>query len=359
MANGTPLTAQDVFTPPNTAETVIFYISLVVNLTSFIPLAYAIWFRDYPPMKAQHVGITLLVGIGGIIFSISNNLAQGMAKYNGVLGNCDFWGGWALFTFGLALFSSSINMRLILFYRVFVTGNALICNRRTRCMIRRFWPLFALWFPSFISSMVISTMRGNKGAYLLTTDGLRACVFEDGYLYWIYAYFAVMIIVSWIMYFFMRKYAKTFNGFRMAVWTLVIFTFTLIINMAVNLAGVTDRPLGRIIVAVANMVLINGYIWLILGPPVIGHMFFREQTMRKFMNTMHKDTLVAQQTRGIKGDTEIYADLDTDPYEQATQCCGDSCMVESNYFEQKLANSRAELTSPTTVHDNSSPAHMI
>ncbi|KAJ2724553.1 hypothetical protein GGI07_001900 [Coemansia sp. Benny D115] len=348
MTASSQLTAQDVFIPPTTAETAVFYTSLVINLTSFIPLAYAIWFRKFPPMKAQHVGITVLIGLGGIIFNVSYNLVQGMAKYEGVLGKCKAWGAWVMFTFGLAMCTASINMRLVLFYRIFVTGNAQYCKNRVKCFVRRFWPLFMLWFPSVISSLVVSTLRGPRGTWLLEDHGLRACTFSDGYLYWIYAYFAAMIVLSWILYFRMRKVAQAFNGFRMAIWTLVIFSLILIISMVINIIKASNESWGRIVIALTNMVLINGYIWLIFGSPVIGHMFFREQTMRKFMNTLHKDSLIAQQTRGMDLNTEIYGITGSEVYEPSAEEMNDKFMPSTRFFNHQL-ESQVSIKSPVRV----------
>ncbi|KAJ2705707.1 hypothetical protein FB645_002197 [Coemansia sp. IMI 203386] len=338
MVDPALLTAQDVFLPPTTTETVVFYVSLVVNLTSFFPILYAIWFRDFPPMRAQHVGITVAVGVGGIIFNISNNLVQGMAEYHGVLGLCDFWGAWVIFTFGLAVFTCSLNMRLILFYRVFVTGNTLKqTNNKVLNFFRRFWPFFALWSPSLVSSIVVTALKGPRGAWLLEDHGLRACTFSDGYLYWIYAFFAAMIILSWILYFRMRSVAQAFNGFRMAVWTLIIFSLTLIISMVINIIKGSNQSWGRIAIALSNMILINGYIWLILGPPVIGHLFWREQTMRHFMNTLHKDSLIAQQTRGFELNTQIYGISDNDVYAHSSYGQGES-FADNLHQQEKMTD---------------------
>ncbi|KAJ2584547.1 hypothetical protein GGH95_000303 [Coemansia sp. RSA 1836] len=323
-------TAQSIFAEPTTAETIVFFVSLAVNLSSFILIAYSIWFRAYPPMRAQHVGITVSIGIGGIIFNVSNNLVQGMARYDGVLGLCKFWGGWVLMTFGASVFLSSINMRLVLFYRVFVTGNTYTRSKFTVLnFFRRYWPLFAMWAPSFISSIIVSALKGPRGAWLLEDHGLRACDISEEYLYWIYAYFAAQIVLSWVLYLKMRKVAKAFNGFRMAIWTLVIFTATLLISMVINIIEGSNYPWGRIAIALSNMILLNGYLWLILGVPVVGHLFWREQTMRNFMNSLHKDSLIAQQTRMHGMHTQLYGMSDNDVF--ANSAYGDdSCIDNEN-----------------------------
>ncbi|KAJ2387836.1 hypothetical protein GGI23_006187, partial [Coemansia sp. RSA 2559] len=104
----------------------------------------------------------------------------------------------------------------------------------------------------------------------------------------------------------MRSVAQAFNGFRIAIWTLLVFTMTLIINMVINIVQGSNSSWGRIVIALCNMVFFNGYIWFILGVPVLGHMFWREQNMRTFMNSLHKDALIAQQTRAFGLESQVY-----------------------------------------------------
>ncbi|KAJ2647927.1 hypothetical protein GGH99_007917 [Coemansia sp. RSA 1285] len=308
-------TAQSIFVPPTKAETIIFYVSLAVNLSTILLIIYSFIFRSYPPMRAQHVGITASIGIGSVVFSISNNLAQGMAKYEGFLGVCNFWGVWVIMTFGVGLFQSAINMRFVLFYRIFVTGNTYTRSKfNVLNFFRRFWPFFALWLPAVITSIVVTALPGRRGAWLLEDHGLRACDFSYGYLYWVYAYFAAQIVLSWLLYLKMRSIAHAFNGFRIAIWTLLVFTVILIVNMVINIVKGSNSSWGRIAIALCNMVFINGYMWFILGVPVLGHMFWREQTMRTFMNSLHKDALIAQQTRAFGLESQAYGVSDHDIY---------------------------------------------
>ncbi|KAJ2746279.1 hypothetical protein GGI20_001480 [Coemansia sp. BCRC 34301] len=354
MTNQSLDTAQSIFAEPTTAETIVFFISLGVNLSSLFLIAYAIWFRAYPPMRAQHVGITVSIGIGGIIFNVANNLVQGMARYDGVLGLCKLWAGWVLVTFGLGVFLSSLNMRLVLFYRVFVTGNTY--NRSKFSILnffRRYWPLLAMWVPSFISSIIVSSLKGPRGAWLLEDHGLRACDISEEYLYAIYAYFAAQIVLSWVLYFRMRKVAKAFNGFRMAVWTVAIFTAILLISMVINIIKGSNYPWGRIVIALCNMFLINGYLWLILGVPVVGHMFWREQTMRNFMNNLHKDSLIAQQTRAHGMHTQLYGMSDSDVFANLAYSSND---VDDSYIDNEANHERKPAPAATT--DFADPAYI-
>ncbi|KAJ1880807.1 hypothetical protein LPJ66_011430, partial [Kickxella alabastrina] len=58
-------------------------------------------------------------------------------------------------------------------------------------------------------------------------------------------------------------------------------------------------------------------------PPVIGHMFWRERTMRNFMNTLHKDSLVAQQTRGVEMEAFAHDNLENDHQPNSIYSQGD------------------------------------
>ncbi|KAJ1888351.1 hypothetical protein LPJ66_008623, partial [Kickxella alabastrina] len=54
MVNTGPMSPDDKFELPSKAEAAILYLSIGITLASIFPLAYAIWFRNFPPMKAQH-----------------------------------------------------------------------------------------------------------------------------------------------------------------------------------------------------------------------------------------------------------------------------------------------------------------
>lgn len=297
-ASNSNVTALEAFQKPTTAETVVFYLAVGINLFTFLVLCYALCFRSYPPMKAQHVGISVILGLGGIIYCISNNIIQGMAEYNGFLGVCDFWGAWGMFTLGIGVLMSAINTRLILFYRIFITGKSSNANGSAVLkFIKKFWPFFVMWSPTLITSIVITCLKGRRGAWLVEDHGLRVCFFSNEYMYWAIVYLGIQFIVSWILYFRMRKVAKTFTGFRMAVWTLVIFTIILVVGIIIQFTNGFDHPWGRILSALVNTVLINIYTMHIFASPVFGHMFRREQTLRNFMNSLHKDALIAKQVR--------------------------------------------------------------
>ncbi|KAI8322058.1 hypothetical protein GQ54DRAFT_311212 [Martensiomyces pterosporus] len=107
----------------------------------------------------------------------------------------------------------------------------------------------------------------------------------------------VQILVAWGFYFRMRGIAKAFNEFRMAIWTLLFFTVVLLCDIIINCVGGSVYEWGRVTLCVVNTILLNMHFWLILGPPIYGHIFKREETLKKFLEEMHEDGLIARQAR--------------------------------------------------------------
>ncbi|KAJ1898556.1 hypothetical protein LPJ66_002670 [Kickxella alabastrina] len=211
-----------------------------------------------------------------------------------------------------------------------------------------------MWSPAFITSIVITSLKGPRGIWLLEDHGLRACTFSDGYLMWIYLYFLIMIIASWVLYFRMRKVANAFNGFRMAIWTIVVSTIVLVVSMVLNLTKGSNYPWGRIAIALTNMAMLNGYIWMIFGSPVIGHMFWREQTMRNFMNTLHKDSLVAQQKCSIEMSAHARGQLEHDMREIYIFGHSESFNDSVSQKEAKMIATQLDYQNLTPVFTNDS-----
>ncbi|KAJ1930783.1 hypothetical protein FBU59_006940, partial [Linderina macrospora] len=143
------------------------------------------------------------------------------------------------------------------------------------------------------------------------------------------------VIVAWALYLRMRKIAKAFNEFRLALWTLLIFTAIFVLNLAVMLAQGTVYPWGRIFLAFANMILFNSYFWTILGPPIFGHMFRRDATLRRFMNDMHEDGILAQQAHIGNAHKYLYGVEDgTDSYIKQSNA---STTAQTTYSQMSAA----------------------
>ncbi|KAJ1956038.1 hypothetical protein GGI12_005414 [Dipsacomyces acuminosporus] len=310
-----------IYVPPTNTEKALFYVALALNLTNFLLIIYAIINRKYLPIKSKQVWITAGIGIGSTIFNISYNVVSGMVGYEGWLSYCRLWTGWFQVTLGLGIFQSLINMRLIIYYRVFNTRKTHAYSRFTvRKFLRRFWPFFVLWFPSLLSTIMIYALPDTFSARSVRDDGVLTCDFNFNYLYWVFSYYAAQVIISWVLYFRMRGVAKAFNEFRTALATIVIFTLIFLANVIINCVGGTIHMWGRVALAFINMVLFNSYFWLILGPPVFGHIFSRESTYRRFLDDMHQDGLIAQEVHLGNGHKQLYGvTVSTDNYVQTSE----------------------------------------
>ncbi|KAI8325056.1 hypothetical protein GQ54DRAFT_295691 [Martensiomyces pterosporus] len=332
-----------IYVPSTPTEHALFYVTFAINLTNVIFIVYALCCRSYLPIKAKNVWITSGIGIGSTIFNVSYNVVNGMVGYQGWLEYCRMWSGWFMVTLGLGMFQSFINLRLIIYYRVFISRRTHAYSHFTvRKFLRRYWPFFALWFPSLLSSIVIYVLPSKMSARSVLDKGVRTCDFDFNYIYWIFAYYAAQVIVSWVLYFRMRRIAKAFNEFRTALATLLIFTAIFAMNLIVNLAGGTVHMWGRVTLAFSNALLFNSYFWLILGPPIVGHMFSRDASYRKFLAEMHEDGLIAQEARLGNAHKQLYGVTEsTDNYMQAsggrTKTFGSSGNAQAETYAESIS----------------------
>ncbi|KAJ1892426.1 hypothetical protein LPJ66_006350 [Kickxella alabastrina] len=265
--------------------------------------------------------MTVAIGIGGIIFNISNSMMQGVLGFDGVIGYCKFWGSWTIFTFGLGVLLPAINMRLLLFHRVFITGNTpAFSNNDIINFFRQFWLFIVLWLPTLVTSIVISLLKGRRGAWNMEEYGLRDCTFSNGFLIWIYVYIFITVLFSWVIYLRMRRIANVFDGFRTAIWTLAICTVIFIVSVVIKLIKGSNSPWGRIVIVVTDTIMINGYTWIVFGPPIIGHIFWRKETMRSFANMLQRDNLLVQHKRGVNMVSNNYIKTEEDLRASSTYC---------------------------------------
>ncbi|KAI7826302.1 hypothetical protein BX661DRAFT_183761 [Kickxella alabastrina] len=288
MASNNLLSAPDLLASSTKADKIVFYLSLGISLLTLFPITYAIWFRNFPPIKAQHVGMTVAIGIGGIIFNISNSMMQGVLGFDGIIGYCKFWGSWTIFTFGLGVLLPAINMRLLLFHRVFITGNTpAFSDNNIINFFRRFWLFIVLWLPTLVTSIVISSLKGRRGAWNMEEYGLRDCTFSNGFLIWIYVYIFITVLFSWVIYLRMRRIANVFDG------------------VVIKLIKGSNSPWGRIVIVVTDTIMINGYTWI--KPSALCKM-------------LQRDNLLVQHKRGVNMVSNNYIKTEENLRASSTYC---------------------------------------
>ncbi|ORX70867.1 hypothetical protein DL89DRAFT_315548 [Linderina pennispora] len=305
-----------IYVRTSSAEMPVFYATMGMCLLNVPVVGYAIYNRNYLPIKSKNVWISAGMGLGMTMFCVSFNIISGMIGFEGALGMCRFWTTWMMTVFGLALFQSLINMRLIVYYRVFITQQTHSYKQFTiRKFLRRYWPFFAMWLPMVITAIVAFILPARLTVELVVDHGLNACHNNFSFLYFIIAYIVAQDIVAWVLYFRMRSVAKAFNEFKLALGTIVLFTAFVVLITALMVSQALVYSWGRIFIAFSNAILLNSYFLLILCPPIYGHMFKREECMRRFMDEMHQDGIVAQQARIGNAHKQLYGiEEGTDSY---------------------------------------------
>ncbi|KAI8322057.1 hypothetical protein GQ54DRAFT_297591 [Martensiomyces pterosporus] len=275
-----------IYVPSENLEYILFYLMAAINMVNVPIIIYSVIYRSYLPIKTKNVWITTGIGIGGIIFNFSFNVSIGMIGYKGWYEPCRLW---------------------------------------IMKFLRRWWPFFALWFPTLLSSILVQALPDTWSIRSILDHGTRTCDFNFNYLYWVFVYFGVQILIAWGFYFRMRSIAKAFNEFRMAIWTLLFFTVVLLCDIIINCMKGSVYSWGRITLCLVNTILFNMHFWLILGPPIYGHIFKREETLKKFLAEMHEDGLLAQrahlgnahmQLYGVEDATDTYIETSGDEEEK-------------------------------------------
>ncbi|KAI8325055.1 hypothetical protein GQ54DRAFT_295690 [Martensiomyces pterosporus] len=296
-----------IYVPSEQAEFILFYVMAALNLMNIPMIVYSVIYRSYLPIKAKNVWITGGIGIGGIIFNFSFNVTLGMIGYKGWYEPCRLWSAWLWFTFGMGFILSFVNLRLVFYYRIFISRKTHTYEKFTVLkFLRRWWPFFLLWSPTLVSSILAEILPDTWTIRSIIDHGTRTCDFNFNYVYWVFTYMGVQILVAWGFYFRMRSIAKAFNEFRMAIWTLIFFTVVLVCDVLINCLKGSVYSWGRITLCLVNTILLNMHFWLILGPPIYGHIFKREETLKKFLAEMHEDGLLAQQAHLGNAHKQLY-----------------------------------------------------
>ncbi|KAJ1959554.1 hypothetical protein GGI12_004278 [Dipsacomyces acuminosporus] len=311
-----------IYVPSERMEHIMFYTVAGINLINIPIIIYSICYRNYLPIKAKNVWITTGIGIGGIVYNFAFNVCLGIIGYKGWYQPCRVWGAWLFFTLGMGLILSLVNTRLVFYYRIFISRRTHVYKHFTLWkFIRRWYPFFIFWLPTLFSSILVEVIPDTFSVRSILDHGVRTCDWNFNYLYWVFTYYGAQIVVAWCLYFRMRKIAKAFNEFSMAMWTLLFYTIVLTCMISINCAKGSVYAWGRISQCIINAVLFNMHYWLITIPPIVGHIFYREKALKKFLSEMHEDGLIAQQAHlgnahhelyGVEDGTDTYIDADAD-----------------------------------------------
>ncbi|KAJ1940827.1 hypothetical protein EC988_006926 [Linderina pennispora] len=203
---------------------------------------------------------------------------------------------------------------MIIFYRIFVSRNQRTYKESTvKRIVFLYWPLLILWLPAFVTSVVGQTISSKNTAALTTTsDGIAVCKVVPAYLYFIFSYAMALVVVAWALYYRMRHIPEAFNEFRLSFWMLSIFTMLLTFNITMLALNYMALAWTRITLAVCNTLFLNAYMWQVLGPPIYGHIFHRQETLCRIIDLIHQESLSARHMNAGKGYKELYGFNDTD-----------------------------------------------
>ncbi|KAI8324990.1 hypothetical protein GQ54DRAFT_320165 [Martensiomyces pterosporus] len=282
-----------VFTELNTSDHVFFYLQIAVVLTNIPISTYLLVCRKYPPIKAITPWLTAAVGIGIMLFAISLSVVSGSASYTGIFAPCTLWGSWFLITFGIGVFITCHNFRMIQFYRVFKRKRAATLWQAPslRGLASEYWPMLVIFLPALFTSIFAEALPGNLSVMHVVYKDMPTCKYNYSYVFWVYGYFGGNVIVGWVFFFMVRNVAKHFKIFRMIFPIMSILTvYSILVATVVGFNG-PAYYWGRCIIAICNTFVLNSVFWLHSVSPVFGHLFTRDDYLKSFLDDVYDDTL--------------------------------------------------------------------
>ncbi|KAI9090879.1 hypothetical protein DFS34DRAFT_688896 [Phlyctochytrium arcticum] len=235
-----------------TADYVAIYFGAVIWGFDLIVLAYAVYHRNWVPLKAKQVDVSALGLFPGICFWLGNLHATGVTGFaSDVLRMCSFWELWIQLILGEHLLLAVMNYRLYKLHYIIIQG-------KVARGWRFYWFIIAFYVPILIPGFAAAAMGPQHSvSYMWLNIALRN------------------IRSSF------NEYSEQRVGFLQALLTFIWYFVNNAIFYTSNKV-IWVRVIQNILILLAGHV----YFTVILLPPVWGHLFHREKTLANFQRDM-------------------------------------------------------------------------
>lgn len=260
----------------------IYAMSALIYGFGFVALAYTIYHRNYPPLKAKHVPFISLAFLGCFFWYIGELHSIGILGYSAPIFNaCLFWDVWIQLVLGIHLFMVVLVLRLYSLYHVFVRHRAI-------SDIRFLPPLVLFYIPSIAIALFASVSPHGTAVYFDAKNGFCAMreYFKAANLVF---YGAGLLVLGWLTWA-LRNIRRGFNEFSEQRIGFYIALVTILVNALVIMTGFSYRAWGKYLLVAANMLGGNIYLWLVIGQPLYGCVFRRDECLLKFIEDLNLDS---------------------------------------------------------------------
>ncbi|KAI9596249.1 hypothetical protein BDF19DRAFT_412839 [Syncephalis fuscata] len=265
------------FIPPVVTTIVlsIFGVLSGINLLAFI---YAFFNRRYPPIKAKQINLVAFYFLASVIWCIGLLQVYGFFGFEGIWQYCVLWRIWLKDVFGLGMILGFINFRFYSLYVVFVCG-------RSFADAPKLLPAVCYVAP-YLSLAMVSMLRSDN---VIQEKPGHFCSLKEWYGIAFMLVVGLSLLLAFYQCYLLRNISRSFNEYKTQVIGLSMIIFTYAVNLAFM-----KRPLPYMLEVKVGMFIMNLltatiYIWLMIGSPIIGSLFYRQSYLEKFVSNLMAD----------------------------------------------------------------------
>ncbi|KAI9090878.1 hypothetical protein DFS34DRAFT_597494 [Phlyctochytrium arcticum] len=263
-----------------TADYVATYFGAVIWGFDLLVLAYAVYHRNWLPLKAKQVDVSAVGLFAGICFWLGNLHATGITGFGSeVLRKCSFWGLWVQIILGVHLLLAVMNYRIYKLHYIIIQG-------KVARGWRFYWFIIAFYLPIVILGFAAAGLGPQHSVFYMTSNDWCQWnqTFKMAMIPTPLLGFAVLVWLNIAL----RNIRSSFNeyseqrlGFLQSMITFICYCLN---NGIFNTSNkvIWARVLQNILILLAGHV----YFILIILPPVWGHLFHREKTLANFQRGM-------------------------------------------------------------------------
>lgn len=260
-------------------------VTVPMLMVSYILVCLGFYFRAYAPLKAKQMPILLLALISATFWAGGNMQQIGFLK-GPLFDYCVLWSVWFQLVLGFNLFLSILTLRMLRLHFILVRAELPTGTR--------FWLIQALLFLPVLIMGIIPTIFPDRfvtSVPLILLNGDNVCSFTSVYYrFGMYACSVLQIILLVFLNISVRRVNKAFNEHSDSRVCLTGAIVVLLINVILVVTGIQKTAIGQIFGFGSQAIGVNYFFISMLGPPVYGLLFKREEYLTDWNEKLREPT---------------------------------------------------------------------
>ncbi|KAJ1950977.1 hypothetical protein FBU59_000423, partial [Linderina macrospora] len=158
----------------------------------------------------------------------------------------------------------------------------------------KYWPFFLILFPYLFSTILSHALKDKFAVITMEVFGTKICTYTESVAYYLLGYYYLLVLVGLFLYLSMRKIAKAFNEFKLALWTVTTFVLNVTVETALLFTGSSIYAWGRLLPTILLFLTYQTHFYCIILVPIYNHMFRREEAVKELLDDMRQDGILAK-----------------------------------------------------------------